>query len=241
MIVHPCQQGSREWIEARLGIPTASEFSRIVTPSGKLSKSKSEYVWELVAEWALGEPTVKFGGNDWTERGKVLEPEARKYYAFQRDLEPQTVGFVYRDEARMCGCSPDGLVGDDGLLEMKCPMPPKHLQYLAGDTVPREHKTQVQGQLWVTGREWCDFMSYHPGLPPFIKRVEPDPKLQKALDEIMPHFIAEILSGRERLRSLGVVPASEVPEEKPGDADLWLTDEDVAEFIRGSEHGVETK
>ena len=226
------QQGSREWVEARLGIPTASEFSRIVTTSG--AKAKTGYVWELVAEWVLGEPTVKFGGNDWTERGQVLEPEARKYYAFQRDLEPQTVGFIYRDETRMCGCSPDGLVGDDGLLELKCPMAGKHLQYLVGDKVPREHKTQVQGQLWVTGRAWCDFMSYHPGLPPFIKRVEPDPKLQAALDEHMPEFLEELLAGRERLRSLGVVPAGEaepVAEKADANGDLWLTDKDVEEFI----------
>ena len=234
MIRLDCQQGSREWIEARLGIPTASEFKRILTPGGKLAKPRSEYVWELVAEWALGEPVTKFGGNDWTERGQVLEPEARKFYSFQRDLKPRTVGLIYRDEDRMCGCSPDGLVGDNGLIELKCPMAGNHLQYLVGDSVPSKYAMQVQGQLWVSGRAWCDFVSYYPGLPVFIKRVEPDSKIQTVLDEIMPHFVAEVLAGRERMRSLGVVPAAEVEateEADPSDADLWLTEDDVAEFL----------
>ena len=110
----------RAWIEARLGIPTASEFSKIVTPGGKLSASRDEYIGTLLAEWALGEQDAEFQ-SEWAERGKLLEPEARDYYRFHRDADVATVGFVYRDDARSVGCSPDGIVGGDGLLELKCP------------------------------------------------------------------------------------------------------------------------
>ena len=214
MITINCAQGSREWEEARLGIPTASAFSRIVTPTGKLSAQREGYLGELLAEWVLGEPIHEFQ-TEWMERGKLLEPDARAYYAFQRDAEVETVGFIYRDEDRQAGCSPDGLVGDDGLIELKCPMAGKHLVYLSRGVCPKEYVGQVQGQLWVTGRLWCDFMSFHPGLPPFILKVEPDPKFQAALDDHMPTFIAEILEGRERLRELGVMPFAEQEQPEP--------------------------
>ena len=182
-------------------------------------------------------PVTEFGGTDWTERGKELEPDARACYAFHADCEPQTVGFVLRNEDRMCGASPDALVGAHGLLELKCPMAGKHMLYLAQDKLPTKYAAQVQGQLWITGREWCDFMSYYPGLPAFIHRVAPDDKFLAALDEHMPVFIGELLEGRERLRSLGVVPEPEAEATKvrkvEGDESLWLTDEDVAEFLSG--------
>ena len=168
-----------------------------------------------MAEYCLGQPYTKFLGTDATERGHMLEPEARKYYSFQRDLDAETVGLIYRDESRMVGCSPDGLVGDDGLIELKCPMAPTHLLWLARyspiggkpGTCPREHRPQVQGQLWVSRRKWCDFMSYHPQLPPLLIRVEPDAKYHAALDKWMPKFIQEVIAGRERLQELGAVIA----------------------------------
>ena len=242
MIVLNHEQGSAEWVEARLGIPTASEFKRILTPTGKPSTSREGYLAELLAEWALGQPVTEFGGTEWTERGQMLEPDARADYAFQVDCEPSLVGLILRDEGRMCGASPDALVGENGLLELKCPKAGKHLLYLARNELPREYSAQVQGQIWVTGREWCDFTSYYPGLPSFCIRVAPDDRYQAALDESMPVFIEELLAGRQRLRSLGVVPAVEVEaaaeqareqaREAAGDEDLWLTDADVA-FLNG--------
>ena len=207
MIVLDVKQGSLKWTQARLGIPTASQASRIVTPTGRLSKSRDGYLAQLLAEWALGENVNDFAGTEWMERGKVLEPEARRYYAFHADAEPATVGLVYRDETRMASCSPDGLVGDDGLLELKCPSAPKHVLWLAQGGCPREHWPQVQMQLWCCQRQWCDFFSYFPGLPPFIVRVEPDPDYQGALDAALPFFISQILAGRKRLEELGVIPS----------------------------------
>ena len=212
MIILDVEQGSRAWIEARLGIPTASEFSRIVTPGGKLSASRDEYIGTILAEWALGEEDVGFQ-DEWTERGKLLEPEARDFYRFHRDADVQPVGFIYRDEARSVGASPDGVVGEAGLLELKVPKAATHLRWLAVGTIPRQHSIQVQGQLWVSGRAWVDFMSYHPGLPPLIVRAEPDEKLQVAFDEAIPAFIGELMAGREKLREMGVVPAGEIEPE----------------------------
>ena len=207
MIVLDVEQGSTPWIECRLGIPTSSEFSKIMTPKGKLSASRLPYLGKLVAEWALGDVDgIEFAGNAWTERGHILEPKARAAYAFTTDLDPVTVGFVYRDEERTSGCSPDGLVGDDGLLELKCPKAGTHLTWLAQDVVPREHQPQLQGQLWVCQRDWIDFMSFYPGLPPFLVRVAPDPTYQRALDLAIPQFIDEVLEARERLSALGVTP-----------------------------------
>ena len=207
MIVHPAEQGTQAWLEARLGIPTASQFSRIVTPAGKLSASRGPYLGELLAEYCLGEPYSDFGGTDATERGRVLEPDARRYYSFHRDAEVESVGLIYRDDSRMVGASPDGLVGADGLLELKCPSPGKHLVWLSQGVLPREHMAQCQGALWTTRLAWLDFMSYHPQLPPFIVRAEPDEKYQAALDKNIPEFIEEILCGREKLREQGAVIA----------------------------------
>ena len=113
MIVHPAEQGTQAWLEARLGIPTASQFSRIVTPGGKLSTARNQYLGELLAEYCLGEPYSDFAGTDATERGRVLEPDARRYYSFHRDAEVESVGFCYTGTRRgWWVASPDGLVGD---------------------------------------------------------------------------------------------------------------------------------
>ena len=212
MIILNIEQGRRAWIEARLGIPTASEFSKIVTPGGKLSASRDEYIGTLLAEWALGEQVDDFD-NEWTERGKALEPEARNYYRFHRDTEVKNVGLIYRDDSRTVGASPDGTIGEDGLLELKCPKASTHLRWLALGVVPRQHVIQVQAQLWVSGRAWVDFMSYYPGLPPLIVRAHPGEKMQVAFDEAIPVFIEELLAGREKLREMGVVPAGEIEPE----------------------------
>ena len=234
MRVLDVEQGSREWVEARLGIPTASAFKRIVTSTGKLSAQRDAYQAELLSEWVFGEPAKDFD-TTWTERGKVLEPDARRYYSFHTDTEARTVGFCVLTEGEMkvragliaegeeleapngfggarpttdpaVGASPDGLVGDDGLLELKCPREDTHMLYLARGVLPSEYRAQVQGQLWVTGRAWADFMSYCPELPPFLIRLEPDPKFQAALDDHMPVFHAELMAGRQRLIEKGVTP-----------------------------------
>ena len=203
------EQSSPQWLAARLGIPTASEFKRILTAKGRLSASRTRYYGELLAEYCLGYSVREFAGSGWTERGQVLEPQALSGYALATDIEPSGCGIFLRDFAQdsgssvSVGASPDALAGEDGLIELKCPSPGVHCMYLAEDRIPPEYLMQIQGQLWVTGREWVDFMSYHPDLPPLLLRVGPDHDLQGALDEALPKFLAEIAAGRERLREMG--------------------------------------
>lgn len=163
---------------------------------------------ELLAEWALGYPVTPFQGNRATERGHMVEPEAMDYFAMLRDAEPTKPGFVYRDESRMVGASPDFMVdGEPG--ELKCPeLPGVHLVRLIRGELPREYFQQCQGQMWVTGAEQCHFMDYFPTLPPLCVTVERDDKFQAALDEHIPTFIAELLEGRKKLEGMGITPAT---------------------------------
>lgn len=203
-----CEQGSAEWHQARMGIPTASNASKILTPSGKLSASSEAYLGELLAEWVTGEPADNEFVSEAMERGRYLETFAFKQYSFIRDIKPEKIGFCLHDEFN-AGCSPDALVGDDGLLEFKCPLAKTHLVYLFRDEVPKQYFMQVQFQLWVTKREWVDFTSYHPDFPLFIHRVYPVEAIQVALDMWVEHFLKELELGKTRLREYGVTPWTE--------------------------------
>lgn len=207
MRIVECEQGSREWVEARLGRPTASQFSRIITPGRmQLSAQRKKYQAELHYEWWCGEPKDDLTDNQWIDRGKALEPQARDYYSLVTDLDVETVGLLLTDDG-IAGASPDGLMNNRRAgLELKVPMADTHLLWLSVGEVPTDYRTQVQGQIWVGGLEWVDFLSYCPELPPLLVRVEPDPAMQAAFDEHLPAFYAELLAGRQRLVDLGVKP-----------------------------------
>lgn len=171
--VFDCEQGSPEWFACRLGIPTASEFDTVLAKGrdGKSeSKTRRTYMMKLVGERITGEPMFSYS-NEHMERGKEMEAEARDLYAFMKDVEPQRVGFIRNEIA---GCSPDSLICDDGLLEVKTKLAHLQAEVLLCNEVPAEHMAQIQGQLWISGRQWCDFMSYWPKMPPFIMRVPRD-------------------------------------------------------------------
>lgn len=198
-------QGSAAWHMARLGIPTASHLSRIITPkTRKLSSSADGYMYELLAEWATGLP-MDAVSTPFMERGTKLEPDARGYYELQRGIEVQKIGFCLRDD-HMIGCSPDGLVGSDGGLEIKCPSASKHIANLIDMT--EDHFTQVQAGLWITGRKWWDLLSYHPDITPAITRFERDEEYLAALEPAVNTFVARLLEARKSLMARGVVPAS---------------------------------
>ena len=201
MIILNCEQGTEAWMEARLGVPTATGASRIITPTGKASSQARAYMAELVAEYVIGETKDEFRGTEWMERGKILEPDARAFYEFHNDDDVTKVGFVYRDDTRTAGCSPDSLVGDDGMLELKCPMAHTHVAYHMMGDVPTPYIVQLQYQLWITGRKWVDFMSYHPDFPPYLIHVEADQVFTKAFDDRMPGFIEEMLKWRSHMAS----------------------------------------
>ena len=215
MRVHDCVQGSPEWLQLRCGMPTASNFSKIVTPGGKLSKSAEPYLWELVAERIMGRQADGFHG-EWMDRGNRLEDEAAAYYALQRDVDPIIVGFI-TDDAQTYGASPDRLVGEDGQLEIKSPSAGVHCRFLyEGKELDEKHKPQLQGNLLVSGRAWIDILSYHPGLPDVIVRAERDEQYIDTLRKALDAFTVLLANRYEAVRA--EVPEPEVREETPVEA-----------------------
>ena len=203
MIRVDCIQNSPEWEQVRLGIPTASEFDRIITPTGKRSSQADSYVYRLLAEQMTGKPQNGYV-NGHMDRGHELEPEARRFYELQRDCIVEQVGFCMTDDRR-AGCSPDGLVVDNGLVEIKCPAPHTHVQYLLSRKVEQEYWPQVQGQLWVTGRKWADVLSYHPEMTPVIVRVERDEAFLRALENELKYFFVLLETKRNALLDSGCI------------------------------------
>lgn len=196
MKIHDVDQRSPEWYALRCGMPTASEFSKIVTSTGDASKSASTYAITLAAELFAGKPLEVWEGNQWTERGRELEDEAIARYEFQADVETTPVGFV-TDNAGMMGCSPDRLVGADGLLEVKCLKATNHIQtilYLEKNGYPPpDYVQQTQGQMLICNRNWCDLVFYHPDLPMLTFRMNPSNRIANALVR----GIATVISERD--------------------------------------------
>ena len=161
MIVWNGMQGTDDWHAVRRGVVTASCFGRIMTPTTlKAATGQDDYLNQLVAESVNAHEGWQ--GNRHTERGHELEPMAADYYAAMYDAEVASVGFVFADETRRVGGSPDRLVGDSGGLEIKCPDGKKHVANLRSGVVPAEYLAQVYGLLYVTKRPWWDWMSFHP-------------------------------------------------------------------------------
>jgi len=173
MIVEHFEQRSPEWYEARRGIPTASNFDKLITSRGQPSKQAEKYIYRLVSEKLSGIREEGFQ-NGAMLRGIEMENDARMFYEMLNDVETERVGICFHDESRECAASPDSLVGSDGILEIKCPIGSTHVTYLLNNKLPTDYYVQVQGQLYVTQRNWCDFMSYYPGMKPLIIRVKRD-------------------------------------------------------------------
>lgn len=184
--IFDCVQGEPEWHECRRGIPTASRFADVLAKGQGITRRK--YLLTLAGEAITGECAESFS-NAHMERGHVMEADARNLYAFDHDVEPQLVGFMRRGRA---GCSPDSLVGENGMLEIKSKLPHLQLDVLEKGKLPSEHVAQVQGQLWIAGRDFCDFVSYWPKLPLFCIRVERDDAYISALKQAIADFVGEL-------------------------------------------------
>ena len=197
MIILTGVQGSPEWLASRLGRPSASNFGRLVTGSGKPSSSAESYINEMIAERLTGR-SKPFYTNEHMERGNALEPEAREAYEFITDFEVVETGFILHDSEEF-GCSPDGLVAEQGGLEIKCPSDSVHVSYLRAGKVPSKYYQQVQGCLWITGREWWDFMSYHPEMPHLLVRAHRNEKYIEAMAEQVEAAVETIVKETERL------------------------------------------
>ena len=185
-------QYTPRWEELRCGVPTASQFSRIITPSGKPSKSAEMYRFELIAERLLGKPTEDAFKSHWMDRGSEMEADAVAFYELERDMDTIKVGFVTNDKGTI-GASPDRLVGENGLLEIKIGKPATHIAYLLQDgSAYEEHRVQSLGQLWVAEREFNDLMAYNPGLPPVIHRANRDEAFIKLIAQEVEKFSEEL-------------------------------------------------
>lgn len=184
-------QGSPEWLAEKAGKPSASNFDKIVTTKGEPSKSAQKYLYQLAGERVAGlkEETYQNGA---MQRGIELEAEARQFYEMVKDCKVDQIGLCYPNEKKLYSCSPDGLIGKDGLIEIKCPLIPAHVSYLIDGVLPTEYFQQVQGQLFITGRKWLDFVSYFPGLKPLIVRVTPDKEFIKKLEAELVTFCNQL-------------------------------------------------
>lgn len=197
------EQGTPEWLAARAGIPTASRFKDILTKprekGAEWSKTALTYAYEVAGEILTGQPTESFTSKA-TERGKMLEPEVRAQYEFIADAEVVEVGFARRGRA---GASPDGLVGDDGAVEIKTHLPKIIIPMIVAGELPDEHEAQTKGLLWITGRDWVDLVAYWPGLPLFTHRVYRDLAFEEALEQRIGAFNYLVDDLVNRVRAYG--------------------------------------
>ena len=196
MKIIDCIQGSPEWYSARAGIPSASNFDKIVCLDGKVSKQRTKYMYQLAGEAITGRPEETYQSAA-MERGKIIEDEARQLYTLVKGLEVNQVGFCLADGY---GASPDGMIAGDGLLELKCPLISTHVGYLLDNKVPSEYFQQTQGQLLVTDRAWVDFMSYYPGIKPLIIRITRDEKFITILRAELVVFCNELKEVIQKIR-----------------------------------------
>lgn len=198
-----CEQGSEEWLRARMGIPTASCFSKVMAGSqdGAERKTRDKYMRQLAGELLTEEPAETFK-NEAMERGKDQEPQARKMYSFQTDLVVQQVGFLKDDELG-AGASPDGLVGEAGMVEFKSMIADLLIEVHQKKTCPAMWKPQLQGNLWIAKRAWIDIAIYHPKLPMFSQRVYRDePYIQRIAREVA-EFNGELSRLVRTIRNMG--------------------------------------
>lgn len=219
MIVHDVEQGSEQWHKLRLGIPTASKFGEIISPK-KLQPSKSAetYMYKLLAEWIIGQP-CDMGSNKFMDRGTGLEPEARKMYELIYGVRVKQIGFCTTDDGRV-GYSPDGFIGENGLLEIKNPMAPTHVKYLLDpQSLYEEYKLQVQGGLFVTGRDWADIISHNPAMPMAHYRIEPDSDVIRALAGNLMIFTQQLEIFKQRLIEKDIEPYELIAEREQREVD----------------------
>lgn len=199
-------QGTDDWKKLRLGKATASKMHDLTarTKTG-WGASRANYAAQLIAERLTGVPAESYT-NAAMQWGTVTEPQARAAYSFFADVEVVEVGFIDHPRVPMSGASPDGLAGDDGLIEIKCPGTATHLDTLLGAEIDGKYIKQMQWQLACTGRTWCDFVSFDPRLPAELQikiiRVQRDDGLIMSMERDVAEFLAEIDAKMDKLTQL---------------------------------------
>jgi putative phage-type endonuclease len=195
-MIEMMDQGTEEWFTIRIGKVTASRVADVIakTKTG-YSATRDNYMAQLVCERLTGQKGESFT-NAAMQHGTDTEPLARAAYEAYADVLVDEVGFVPHPSIIMAGASPDGLVGDDGLLEIKCPNTATHIETLLSQSVPGKYNTQMQFQMACTGRQWCDFVSFDNRLPEelqlFVKRVPRDNEFIKQMEDEVVKFLNEL-------------------------------------------------
>ena len=192
-------QGSPEWHAARCGIPSASNFDKIITREGKPSKTITKYMYQLAGERVAGKAVDSYQ-NASMLRGIEMEDEARKLYELITGSPVTQVGLCVTEGKSIYCASPDGLVKKDGLVEIKCPEIQTHVSYLINGGLVEDYFQQLQGQLLVTGRKWVEIISYYPGLKPLLIPVERDEKFLTMLKASLEVFCAKLNDLAERIK-----------------------------------------
>ena len=199
------EQRTDDWFAARLGKVTASKIADVMatTKTGP-SASRKNYMAQLLTERLTGQKADSYS-NAAMQWGTDTEPQARAMYELETGCDVVEVGFIDHPVIAMSGASPDGLVGDDGLVEIKCPNTATHIETLRGGSIDKKYVLQMQWQLACTGRQWCDFVSFDPRLPSamqlYVARVERDATLIAAMESEVASFLAEINKAEEELRA----------------------------------------
>lgn len=192
-----CEQNSDEWLHARMGIPTSSAFSDVLAKGE--GKTRRTYMLKLAGEIITGKPMEGFS-NVHTERGHAMEDQIRDLYAFETGAELRRVGFIRNGRT---GCSPDSVIGEDGGLEIKTKLPHLLIETMLKGDFPPEHKAQVQGTLWITGRKWWDLAVGYDGMPLFrVRAVRDEPYIQRLATEV-DRFNAELDEVVRQVRACG--------------------------------------
>jgi len=199
-------QRSDEWFKARLGKVTASKINDAIAKlkSGEPAATRRNYMAQLLCERLTGKASESYT-NSAMQWGVDNEDKAREMYQFISGNDVQEIGFVDHPSIRMSGASPDGLIGDDGLIEIKCPNTATHIDYINSGAVPSEYKNQMLFQMSCTGRKWCDFVSFDPRLPGnlqlFIVRYDLDKDQEKIILDGINNFLSELDDTEKKLRA----------------------------------------
>jgi hypothetical protein len=199
-----CEQGSQMWAELRCGMVTASRAGDVmaVTKKGEEAAARRNYRSELICEILTGVPYPQYVSKE-MEWGIQQEPFARAAYEMQCDVLVEQIGFVLHPSISRFGCSPDGLVGEDGMIEIKCPAIGTHMAYLLGGDIPVEYGWQMWAELACTGRKWIDFVSFHPCFPEhlqlFVQRITPETADLRKFEAQVVRFNSEVDREMKRL------------------------------------------
>ena len=199
MIIIDCEQNSDQWWQEKLGKPSASNASKILTNEGKPSKQRQGYLYELAAEAITGQREEGYKNNNML-MGQEREEESCSFYELINGVEVIKVGVVYKDKEKKFLCSPDGIINNEYGLEMKNVLSKTQVKYLLSGKLPSEYFSQIQFSLYVTGFKFWDFLSYSPGLKPLIIRIERDEKFITILKAELYIFCDELASAIKKLK-----------------------------------------